>query len=306
MPLNFGYLGMGKQSAVNTPVAPTLFFRLQDLPSVRAVAQFAEFPAFDNYGTPNIVPAQRYGEAEVSVVVTPRAIGALLSALLGLPTTTGAAPNFIHSFTPKTSFSYWTVEAQDGIGIHRLVGGLASRLEFTHRADGYLTARATLVGVDRTTTGTAATPSYEDSPFPVGQATVSVAGSAITARVEEVSVVLDFPKSPFQSLSTVAAADVYPEGTGDVTANMTVVFDSTGDANRLSDYLAATARAVALTWTRDANTEITISFQGILTEDPWVRANNDTGMARARFAFKAVRSSGNLVTVTLKNGQSSY
>uniref|UniRef100_A0A7C5REE4 Uncharacterized protein n=1 Tax=Thermus caliditerrae TaxID=1330700 RepID=A0A7C5REE4_9DEIN len=306
MPLNLGYAGLGKETTPGTGVAPTFFFRLQEVPQVRAAASFAEVPALDALGVSIVVPTQRHAEADLSVVVTPRAIGALLAALLGAPTTTGAAPNYTHTFTPKTSYPSYTLEVQDGVAVHRAVGAQVAELTLRHAADGYLQAQATLVGMDRTTTGTAATPTYESQVFNVGQVSVSIGGSAVTGRASQVEVSISVPKTPFNALSQVPAVAVYPEGTAEVTASMELVFDSTEDAGRLTDFLAATARSVSLAWTIDANTSLTVAFDGYLTEDPWVASNRDTGMARIRLALKAVRTGSNLLTVTLKNSQASY
>lgn len=306
MPLNLGYAGMGKEATPGTAVAPTFFFRLQELPQIRANVAFAEVPAFDALGAPLAVPTTRSAEASLSVVVNPKAIGALLAGLLGAPATTGTAPNYTHTFTPKTSYPSWTVEVQDGVAIHRAVGAQVTELTLRHAADGYLQAQATLVGMDRTTTGTAATPTYESQVFNVGQVSVSIGGSAVTGRASQVEVSISVPKTPFNALSQVPAVAVYPEGTAEVTASMELVFDSTGDAGRLTDFLAATARSVSLAWTIDANTSLTVAFDGYLTEDPWVASNRDTGMARVQLSLKAIRTGANLVTVTLKNQQAGY
>lgn len=306
MPLNLGYAGMGKEATPGTAVAPTFFFRLQELPQIRANAAFAEVPAFDALGAPLAVPTTRSAEASLSVVVNPKAIGALLAGLLGAPATTGTAPNYTHTFTPKTSYPSWTVEVQDGVAIHRAVGAQVTELTLRHAADGYLQAQATLVGMDRTTTGTAATPTYESQVFNVGQVTVSVGGSPVTARATNVEATISVPKDPFQTLSQIPASAVYPQGTAEVTAQLELLFDTALDANRLADFLAATTRAVSLAWTIDANTSLTLAFDAYLTEDPFVTANRDTGMARIRLALKAVRTGSNLLTVTLKNSQASY
>ncbi len=306
MPLNLGYAGLGKETTPGTAVAPTMFFRLQEVPQVRAVASFAEVPALDALGVPIVVPTQRHAEADLSVVVTPRAIGALLAALLGAPATTGTSPNFTHTFTPKTSYPSYTLEVQDGVAVHRAVGAQVTELTFRHSADGYLQAQARLVGLDRTTTGTPATPTYESQVFSVGQVAVSVGGSPVTARATNVEATISVPKDPFQALNQIPANAVYPQGTAEVTARVELLFDSTGDANRLADFLAATTRSVSLAWTIDANTSLTIAFDAYLTEDPFVVANRDTGMARVQLSLRAVRTGANLLTVTLRNSQASY
>ena len=128
----------------------------------------------------------------------------------------------------------------------------------------------------------------------------------MAARLESVEVSLSFPKTPFQAIDQVPAKAVYPTGEGEVTANLSLLFDTTGDANRFADFTAATSRQVVLTWTRDANTSLQLTFDAVLTEDPWVVSNRDTGMARIQLAMRAIRVGTDLVTVTLKNQQASY
>lgn len=306
MPLNFGYVGVGKETTPGTAVAPSLFFIPQELAEVRADAEFAYIPNVLGYGDLAAVPAKRSGSGRTSVVVTPRAIGAALHALLGNPTTTGTAPNYQHVFTPKTAFPSYTLEAQNGVAIHRLVGGQVNAITFRHDANGYLTADIEWVGMDRTTTGTAATPSLELNYFTVGQVAATIGGSAVAARLESVEVSLSFPKTPFQSIDQVPAKAVHPTGEAEVTANLSLLFDTTGDANRFADFTAATSRQVVLTWAKDANTSLQLTFDAVLTEDPWVASNRDTGMARIQLAMRAVHSGSDLVTVTLKNQQASY
>ncbi|MFN6983160.1 MAG: phage tail tube protein, partial [Brevundimonas sp.] len=203
MPLNFGYIGIGKETTAGTAVAPSAFFRATSPAQMSARVEFYEIPGIDAFGPVGVVPTQLSGEGDIEVVVQPRSIGHLLAGLLGLPNTSGGTAPYTHTFTPKNSAPTYTLEAQDGVAVHRLVGSRVSSLEFTHSADGVLLARASLVSMNRTTTGTPATGTYEADLFTVGQVTVSVGGTALQGRTTAVSVSLQFPKTPRHTVESV-------------------------------------------------------------------------------------------------------
>lgn len=305
MPLNFGYIGIAKEATRGTAVAPTVFYRATAPAQVRAQMSLHYVPGIDDYGDVGAVPAARSGEGQFEVVVQPRSIGHLLTALLGAPTTTGTAPNYTHTWTPKTVVPTYTVEAQDGLGVHRLVGASVSGLELSHSSDGVLLATTDWVAMDRTTITTPATATYETGLYTVGQVVVSVGGTALAARARSVRVTLDFPKQPRQSLGQVQASEVDPTGEGSVEFAIELIADAT-DVSRLSAFLNASTLPVAVAWTIDANTSLSINANAVLTEDPAVVSNRDTGLATLSLSLRAIRTSGALVTVTAKNSQASY
>jgi hypothetical protein len=242
-------------------------------------------------------------EGDLGVVVTPNAIGALLTALLGAPTTTGTNPNYTHTFTPKTSTPTYTLEAQSGVGIFRAPGVVVGELEFSHAANGILEATARYMGRDKTTQGTAATPTVETAVFTPTQLTLSVDGGALQTYGEDLRLRLSYPKEVIQTFGTATPYDILPTGEGDVTLEATVVFDSTAGANWLSRYTAGTSIPVSVAWTRDANTSLTATFTGWFADDPYVLQNNDLKTARVRLS---IRGKASTLQVVLKNSQASY
>jgi hypothetical protein len=303
MPLNFGYVGVGKETTKGTAVPPTLFFRASRPVSPALRQEMAEVPDISTYGVADLIPVARHVEGDLGVIVTPNAIGALLTALLGAPTTTGTNPNYTHTFTPKTTVPTYTVEAQSGLGIFRAPGAVVEELEFSHAANGILEATARYMGRDKTTQGTAATPTIETLVFTPTQLTLNVDGGALQTYGEDLRLRLSYPKEIIQTFGSATPYDILPTGEGDVTLEATVVFDSTAGANWLSRYTAGTFIPVSVAWTRDADTSLTATFTGWIADDPYVLQNNDLRTARVRLS---IRGKASTLQVVLKNSQSGY
>ena len=303
MPLNFGYVGVGKETTKGTAVAPTLFFRATRPVSPGLRQELAEVPDISAYGVADLIPTARHVEGDLGVVVTPNAIGALLAALLGAPTTAGTAPNFTHTFTPKTAIPTFTVEAQSGLGIFRAPGAVVGELEFSHAATGILEATARYMARDKTTHGTAATPTVETVVFTPPQLSLSVDGGNLHTLGEDLRLRLSYPKEPIQTFGSATPYDILPTGEGDITLEATVVFDPTAGANWLARYTAGTSVPVSVGWTRDVDTSLTVTFTGWLAEDPYQIQNNDLRSARVRLS---IRGKASTLQAVLKNTQASY
>jgi len=303
MPLNFGYIGVGKEATRGTAVAPTIFFRPSRPVSPALRQELAEVPDISTYGVADLIPAARHVEGDLGVVVTPNAIGTLLAALLGNPTTTGTPPNFTHTFIPRITTPTYTVEAQSGVGIFRTPGAVVGELEFSHSATGILEATARYMARDKVPHGTAATPTVETAVFVPNHVSLSVDGVNLHALGEDLRLRLSYPKEVVQTFGTVTPYDILPTGEGDVTLEVTVVFDSTAGANWLNRYTTGTAVPVSVGWTRDANTAITVTFTGWFTEDPYQLQNNDLRYARVRLSLRGRASS---LQVVLRNSLASY
>jgi len=306
MALNLGYVGMGKQTTKDNHVAPTYFFRpVSDLPKLSARQEYVRVPGLDAMGNIQVLTVSRTGEGSLTAYVQAKSVGALLAAFFGAPNTTGSAPNYTHVFKPGTNNTYWTVEAQDGLGVHRLVGARASKLTFSHANSNILQVQADFVGLTKTLGGSPHTPTNEVDYFLPGTVTLSVDGVALAVRAENVEVSLSYERKPISALDSVDASDVEESAQGEVTASLTLVYDSVADAGFFTKYLNATPVPVSFAWAKDANTSLTIAFDAFISAEP-ERQNGALQQARFRLQLEAVRTGSNLVTVTLKNQQASY
>jgi hypothetical protein len=303
MPLNFGYVGVGKETTKGTAVAPTLFFRPSRPVAPAFRQEMAEVPDISTYGVADLVPTTRHVEGDLGVIVTPNAIGALLAALLGSPTSTGTSPNYTHTFTPKTTVPTYTMEAQSGVGIFRIPGMVVNELEFSHSATGLLEATARYLGRNKIVQGTAATPTIEAVVFTPTQVSLIVDGDALQTYSEDLRLRLSYPKEVIQTFGPFTPYDILPTGEGNITLEMTVMFDSAVGADWLTRYTAGTSIPVSLAWTKDTNTSLTATFTGWFTEDPYVLQNNDLKTARVRLS---IRGKASTLQVVLKNSQASY
>ncbi len=303
MPLNFGYVGVGKEATRGTAVAPNTFFRANRPVSPALRQEMVEVPDIAAYGVADLVPTARHVEGDLGVVATPNAIGTLFTALLGDPTTTGTSPNFTHTFTPRTTTPTYTIEAQSGVGIFRVPGAVVGELEFSHAANGLLEATARYMGRDKVIHDTAATPSVEALVFLPTHLSLSVDGGALQAYGEDLRLRLSYPKEVVFTFGSATPYDILPTGEGDVTLEVTVVFETTSGANWLNRYTAGTSVPVSLTWARDANTSLGVSFTGWFVEDPYVLQNNDLRSARVRLSLRGRAST---LQVVLRNSQAGY
>lgn len=305
MPLNFGYAGVGKEATYGTGVAPTAFFRIQEPAVVQAQQNFAEILSVSDFGPSSVVATTRSASGEMSAVATPGAIGHLFAALLGAPSTSGTGP-YVHTFTPGATVPSYTVEVQDGTGAKRLLGGKVSELSLSHAVDGVLTVKANWMGADKVTASPAATPTVETAFFTQQMVSILVNAVEVRARAESLETSLSLPKEVHAAFGTQAGVACEPTGEGDVTAQVTLRFDSAQDAGRFADYVNGNTLPIVLKWTRDANTELQVSFTAYLTADPLSPQNRDLKTARVQLSLRAVRAGGALVTVTLKNATSAY
>ena len=304
MPLNFGYAGIGKETTYGTAVAPTAFFRLQEVAHLEADQKYAEVPGIDDFGLAAAIATTRTGKGDLAIVATPAAIGHLFSGLLGAPATTGTAPNY--TFTPKATVPSYTIETQDGTGVEKLLGAKVSEVTLTHAADGLLTAKATLMGADKVVGGTPSTPAAETTYFVQQMVGITFNALAHAQRAEDLEVRLSFNKELHAAFGQQPAAATEPTGEGDVTAQMTLRYSSTDDAGKFADMINGTTRSVSIVWTKDANTSLTVAFTAYITADPYILQNRDLRTARVRLSLRAVRSGSPLVTLTLKNQNASY
>ncbi len=306
MGINLGaYLGMGKESVYGTPVAPVVFGAITKPVKVDVKVPLVDVPNVSTYGPLATVPGIRQADlSTVEATVTPNFLGAALAALMGSPTSTGTTPNFVHTFTPKTTIPSFTLEHDDGVDTFRTQGVLLSQLDFKHNPDGFLAVTLGGMGQDRIGGAAPSTVALESEFFFQRVLVVTVNGVAVSADVEDVNVMLKMGKEALKGFGAQFVSGVAIDGTAEATATMTLRFNRTRDAARFADYTAATARAISFDWSINANRQLKVDFaNAVLTADPLMIANETLGLARVSLQFRALSSGGSLFSVTLKNGQ---
>lgn len=306
MPLNFGYVGLGKEAACGVSVASSVFLRLQEVPSLELEQRYAEVPGIDDFGISTAIATTRSGRGNISMVVTPGSFGHVLAALMGSPSTTGTSPNFTHTYVPKPLVPSYTVGVLDGTGVKRLVGSKVSELTLSHSVDGLLVARSDWVGIDEIVGGDAETTTLETTYFSQRVVGISFNGDNHDARAEDLEVRLSFQKEIQYGFGNRVGTSCEPTGEGEVTAQITLRFSEANDAGKFVDYINGTTRSVSISWTHSADTSLAVAFTAYITADPRALQNRDLRTARVRLSLRAVRAGSPLVTVTLKNQVAYY
>lgn len=306
MPVNLGaYLGVGKESTYGTPVAPVLFAAITKPVKSNVNVPLADVPNVATYGPLATVAGIRWAEIQgAEATVTPNFLGAALAALMGSPTSTGTAPNFTHTFTPKTTMPSFTFEHDDGVDTFRTQGVRLSELAFSHSPDGFLKMTLNGTGQDRIGGQTPSTITLESEFFFQRVLTVTLNAANLSADVEDLQLSLKMGKEALKGFGAQFISGVDIDGTAEATAQMTLRFNSSRDAARFADYTAATARAASFDWSINANRQFKVDFANcVLAADPLLVANDALGLARVSIQLRALSSGGNLFSVTLKNGQ---
>jgi len=306
-----GSIGVGKESAWGTGVAPTQFYNGTESIS-EARARLREAITF---GSRAMQPADA-GRLSISGAISgiharPAGIGHLLRAALGAPVTTGASTPYTHVFTPaKTKFSpeaalpsYSITVKRASNMIQRFAGAQLNRLTLTQPKDGAL-------AID--TDWIAKAVSDESD-------TVIVQDAGSRFLFQHLAVLRDAVAFPYLESVTFAIennleVEEVLDGTdvisgvdfGDSAINIDMVCSFRNVAD-YADFKANTTRPWKFTWTIDANTslEIVIPKLNISSYAPAIGA---AGRLTIPMAGQAEHDSvaGYGIQVTLKNATATY
>lgn len=298
-----GYLGLAKETTPGTAVPATAWLTIQKLAAITSKVPPIEVEDYSQFGTGSVQPGLESVEGSATVYVTPKGIGHLLAQLLGLPTTTGTTPNYVHAFKPLTAVPAYTWEAKDGVTVQTGAGMRVSELTFEHDPQGLLTVSVSAMGLTKATGATPTVPVIETQTFNASKATITLGGTNLSGKIEKLSLGLKLGKEAQVGFGSTTISDVQPTGEAEVTGSFTLRYDS---VDRMAAFKQMTGQALTITWALDVNTSLTINLPTVVfTDDPMIRQNDDLGIARVSLAIKAVNF-GNATIATVKNGQASY
>lgn len=305
MSLNLGaYLGIGKEVAYGTAVAPTLFLALNQPAELRADVPLQDIPNTTAFGPLATTPGIRNAVVSAEAAADPAGIGALLAALFGAPTTTGAGAPYTHTFVPKTTQDSWTFEGLDGIAKHILAGGKLNQIQLSHTPDGHLMVSFDGLAQDKAEGGAGSVVTLPTQFFNQAQLVVTLNGVDVSALAEQVDVTLGLPKAVLKGFGAAKVAGVEP--TGDASGEVSVTLRDDA-VDRFTPFLAATDVVVNLAWTISANYSLALNFpHAVLTADPKLRSNTDLGIARVKLDYRALAQGTDMVTATVINSQATY
>lgn len=300
-----GYVGFGKETTYGTPNnTPTVYAVLNGkMAHINSKVNPIDVPNTSSFGPLTAVPGLEQLDVNGEFVVTPKAVGALLAQLLGLPTTTGAGPNYSHAFQAANTQPGWTWQAKDGVTCASGAGVKLSQLQFSHDPSGLFTVQAQGMGIQKQSGVTPTTPVLETQIFYAKHLTVTLGGTPISATVEKCDLTLAFGKEALPGFGDTKMQGVESDGTANITCALSFRFDGT---DRLAQFKAVTGTTLTLAWVIDANTSITFTFPDArLTDDPMNTSNDNLGIARVALNYR-MYNFNSAAFVTVKNGQATY
>jgi hypothetical protein len=197
------YFGLAKQSAFNTPLAPTAFPRWLDGSGVEPDAQFEELPEGDGSQDMSLVfKTKQLWKPKLVFYPRPQELGEIVAAMMGAgsDTVTGAAAPYTHTFTIKDAPAYYSIEMgmtdpavpAANRWIVRVQDCVLTNFDLEGEANRPLKTTAEYVGRKAQLLGTAATVTLEAADcmrFVNGVFTIN--GSDLSARITKFKITVN-------------------------------------------------------------------------------------------------------------------
>ena len=303
------HIGLGKESSWGTGAAPSVF-----LPGSKDVN--IEISRLRIEG-PHATVAQLRSEAGRKnvrgglggVPGYTDAIGHLLRALLGDPSTSGSGP-YTHAFTAanppadrdyaRPSYSLqWTA---DGV-TRRYTGGQLSQIQFQQAADDYLKLNLDWIFKSNQDGVSEATPTFPtDSVYGFRDLVVKRAGADIPVRVESLDLTISNNLEPASAVGSdeIAAVDL---GTVTAEAQLTVEFN---DADIYDDFAGDQAQRYDFIWAKGGKSFTVTFHRAVVAAHSQPIPASGRLTAAITLAAELDPSTGGFVDVVLVNDTPSY
>lgn len=308
-----GSIGIGKETAWGTAVAPTQFYNgTESLAEERARLREAI-----TFGTRAMQPADA-GRLSISGAISgmharPGGLGHLLRAALGAPTTTGGPAPFTHVFKPATTkfsteaalppYSITVKRSASPAMIQRFAGAQLNRLTLSQPKDDALGVDTDWVA--KSVADVADTTLVHDAGarFRFQHLAVLRDGTPF-AFLESVSIGIENNLEVEEVLDGTDVISAVDFGDSAVNVDMVCSFRSVAD---YADFKANTTRPWKFTWTLDANTSLEVMLPKLNLSS---YAPNIGGAGRLTIAMAGQAEhdsvSGYGIQATLKNAVASY
>lgn len=303
-----GHIGMGKETAWGTGVAPSVFYPAteeinQEIARLRIEEPHASLAPLASEAGRRSVQGGLKGIPGYT-----DAIGHLLLAFFGQVSTSGAGP-YTHVFSVADPVAAdharppYSVQVTKGSKTRRFVGGQLNRLGLSQSASDYLKFDADLIFKDFVDGLSPATPTFPtDAVFGFRDLAVKRGGSALPVRVEDLSLTLNNNLNPVLGAGSdrIAAVD---QGPVSVEVQMTIEFD---DAAIYTDFVGDAANAYEFTWTRGGKSFTIKLYRAVIVShsDPLSAAGRLTAVVSLAAELDPV--SGGFVEATLVNNTAAY
>ena len=264
------FLGLGRETAWNTPVAASAFFPFSSESlkvSIEPIAEAQIRGILDQ--SPRYKGLITIG-GSFSGPVYPSLIGHLLRAALGAPTTTGIGP-YTHTFNPTQGrFSnsaalppYSITVGRDG-AIERYSGCVCQSLSFSFAKGGMLTFEAQWIGASYDYPGAPTVALPTDTPFTL-DALVQRNGVAF-GSLQDISIAINNNIEGVRTINNNGGiiSRVAWNGMRTIEVSGTADFDNNTLYN---DFLAFGDTPWLFEWSQGANTRLTLTFPAMKNLD---------------------------------------
>lgn len=303
-----GYLGIKKEATSGTAEAhgSSDTFRYVALNGKMAKLEskitIIPLPNVTSYGKLSGGPGVEEAMVSGEMVVTPGVLGDFLTALVGAPVTTGTGP-YVHTWdvAPRAIPSF-TLEGKDGMGAMVVAGAKVGKVDFKLSSDALLTATFDAMGLSKIegSSGGTVTPAPETTIFYSKNCHISIDGTVLNCKIEDLGITLDFAKEALKGLGSATACGVEPTGVGSSVATLKLRNQSAADATRFSAYFAKYKAGDAVPVIFDFGQGFTITYlEARFQNDPTLDTNGTLGIARASVQLEAYGA--NIVSVGLSN-----
>lgn len=257
------FLGIAKETTKGTPVAPTDFFPIT-LSKLKPEPHIDQL--FDNglrgssttrYG---VQQGRKHSTYSLGGAVFADMIGYFLAGILGEDVVTGASAPYLHTMSLKNSATVadtqpkaFTLTDFTAVVTQQYAGMQVEEITFTFTKDGLLEFDAKLMGWFPADT-TVPTPTFSGViPIPVWQATVTIAGVAVSILTEG-SITLKRTANAVFGISDTQDPYAIFLGPLEVTGKLNMLMDSTAEYAR---FTAGDKPSLVIDWTNGAGATLT-------------------------------------------------
>lgn len=245
------HIGIGKETAFGTPVAPTVFLPIKESDGIQ-INKDIQFIESIKSGVAGKNKGAFVGKVEYSGSFEsdahPQFLGHILRSVFGSVSSaleSGETTVYRHTFTETLSKPSYTVEQKIGEIVKRFAGFVVKNLKIESKAGE--SVAISFEGLAKSQSdATAQTPTYETSrPFNFADITsIKIGNIEVKSYCEEFSFEYDNQIEGFYSMGANELQSVYPKPS-EAKGKLTLYLDDTTKAF-LEDYIAKTERAIEI------------------------------------------------------------
>ena len=303
------YLGVGKQSAWGTSVAPTEWLDPITI-DIKTEKEPLQLRTISNRLVQKFLEGKIVVTGDIETPANPEAIGLLLLATFGNVSSTAQTASTQHVFTPKTKYDevppFLTLEIGSDNVYRRILDVIGASLAIEFPPGEIVSCRFSILG-SKEESSTEQSPSFPDArPFTANDATVTLGGASAELR----ALSIEFNNNPSTDHHHVIGSRYLTRhelGDLEVTGSMDLLFDSRDELDRFlnDDETSLTIDLIGETISGDEKYELKIELP-VIIYSAWGAPVNVGEQIIQSIDFVARKPDSGDIKVTLVNTVSSY